>query len=409
MRNLFRVMNVLILILLLMGCAKPPVRRSSSPSPTGSPPRTVAPSGTPAITSALPSAAASPLRTVASMSLWEMYELSAVATAREAQIPLLPPEGGIPEHIVHIARQQLQHAYFMMPSWYVTQKREYESFAFDTYANDQLSMRCYWIGEEVGSDNGGRTFRRIPMNTYVFCVTGKADGDIPALLTIELGYYPLGYAPNPAEYEIPAEDESMRKDDLYVCITTIPLSECEEDSDPWSVYYRFIDENRYNSFSITYRGRPRRADLGTIEIPFFPGAEWDIGPITEEQQAAITERKRIVQEGIEWYDERKSLGEQGPRAYTVHIPADFAMMNQYILHAYIAPESPSRPTVTFYVEYPDGYYQGYSFAPGYSKPENIRKRHWLEYKGGRPVRYGIPALEREIARGAVEEYTVVVE
>ncbi len=406
MRNQIITLEVILVVFLLAGCATQPASGSvfsSVPIPLS---RTFVPSISPTSTSAIPSPAVSPPDT-AEPSLWpfQRHALAAELIAGEAKIPLPPPESGIPEYILHIAQQQLQHAKFITPTQYTSTTKEYDSFEFDSYSNDQLSMRCYWIGEEVNTGRYDLIINRIPMNTFVFCATGKADGEIPALLTIELGYYPVGFAPVYEEYEIAAEDEAMRKDELYVYVMVIPFTDGEEASDPWKLYLQYIKENRYGSGSL-----PRRADLGTIEIPFFPGAEWESGPITDEQQAAIDERKRIIEEGIVEFEEWRQVDRTEPREYIVYMPVDIAMMNQYILHSYVAPETGgARPTMTFYVKHPSGYYQGYSFAAGYSKIENIKERHWLMWRGENIADYAMFVLEKEIARGAVEQYTFVIE
>lgn len=281
-------------------------------------------------------------------------------------------------------------------------------------------MHCSWIGEEalverelnrVGEYD--ETFTFFPRDTYMFFATGKADGTIPAMIKAEVGYYPAGFVPKAWGELFYFLDEGLRsRENIYIHMELIQLPEGNGQGDLWAAYLGAY-ENEFEGMFHNYGEYPRRADLGTVEIPFYPGSTWESGSITARQQAAIEKMKRIVQKVIEQHDEREYEDAQSPRKYTVYMPTDYAMMNHYIVYDYIvngAEGAPNPHGIQFFVKYPNGFIQGVTFPSGYSETLEFEKEYRLYFRGEDP-RYNIGTyyVEDMLARGAVEEYTVVIE
>jgi hypothetical protein len=338
--------------------------------------------------------------------------------ADDEQEPLPPPEGGIPKDILHIARQQLQHAYYLTP-YYIRdwgQKNVYyDSFTFDDYEDDELTLRGYWIGEGSRVNSSGEVQHQSPLDTYVFFATGKADGDIPALMAITLGRYPKDFDFDPIGFppdvRVPELNEyyNVYHDRLYVLLLVIPFPEGATDPDLWNLYMDFFLENIQGYWDNGDNSRYRKADMGLVKIPFFPGEEWDVGSTTPLQQAQLDEMLRIMRKEI---DERGNIflesGITHPGEFIIYTRWDYAMMNLYVTRGWITEYGPQ----TFFPLMDYTTFLRYSLPFPHSAwaflfPEGNQSVD--EYKGEyHPVRTS-GVFEIELARGVLKPHVVIVD
>ncbi len=321
--------------------------------------------------------------------------------------PLLPPpDGGIPDVILHVARQELQHMDFR----YFGQYRvidEYNSFAFDGYKDDHLIMHAYWIGECIQFDEDYEISERSTMDTYVFFMTGKADGVTPALAVLEIGCLPA------------------KSNALSISSLTIPYPDWNSEPDLWRHYCDHIFEIRsaYDTGSdIDEEFRLRKADLGKIEIPFFPGEEWDVGFTTQEQQSVLEAAKRSLRERMETRGSWDRVPQENTGEFTVYMPSNFAIMGHYILPGYLTYRYTSlfRYYHSIYIQYPGGFVQQF-YLRLEQEEDGVKaiiepERYQYEDAPNPPDMSGIVInnpnakdVERALALGALETYTIVIE